>query len=89
MGLLPTINELKTAQTARMYLNDKFPKLVMMAGFSMIDVKSPQFSITPITPHVDNGTERNMINRLNASQLVNDTIDAIKRCTGSIKRFCG
>ena len=87
MELLPTINELKTAQTARMYLSDKFPKLVMMAGFSMIDIKSPRFSAAPITPHADNGAERNMINRINAAQLVNDTIDAIKRCTGVYQKI--
>lgn len=80
MGLLPTLNTYKTEDNVRNFLIKEFPRLVIMAGYSMVDVKSPRFSATPKSTSVGNGVENNMVGHIDAPRIVDAVILTIKHC---------
>jgi len=83
MSLLPRINETETQDKVREYLKKDFPRLVMQAGYSMLDVKSPSFGgIGSKNSNVRNSLEDKIVDHFEARPKVIATIRAINNCPG-------
>lgn len=81
MSLLPRINETETQDKVREYLKKDFPRLVMQAGYSMLDVKSPSFGgIGSKSSNVRNSLEDKIVDHFEARPKVIATIRAINNC---------
>lgn len=87
VGLLPIVNTSETEDNARNFLTEEFPRFVVKAGYSSVDIKSPRFSAIPRGTSVDNGVENNMIEHIDAPRIVNAVIDAINRCPEKYRKI--
>ncbi|WP_125588367.1 ArpU family phage packaging/lysis transcriptional regulator [Companilactobacillus jidongensis] len=81
MKLMPDINKKKTYVSVRKYFEKDFQRFVLMAGYSMLEVQSPRFSVTP-TSHNNsgNGQENKIIGHFEAQEIVKTTIKSINSC---------
>lgn len=81
MGLLRQVDTDRTEKNVKNYFEKEFPRLVLQAGYSMLDVQSPKFDVTGISSlSGDNSTENGMISHFEAQRLVKATVKAINRC---------
>ncbi|WDT66090.1 hypothetical protein NV391_02475 [Companilactobacillus crustorum] len=81
MGLLPQVDEKATQDNVKEYLKKDFPRLVVQAGYSMLEVQSPSFGgIGSKGNNVRNGIEDKIIDHFDARPIVNDTVRAINHC---------
>lgn len=87
MDLLPIVNKEATEDIVRTFLDIDFPRYVLKAGSSMVDVKSPSFSSLPPSTKAGNSVEDNMIEHIDAPKIVNAVIDAINRCPDIYKQI--
>lgn len=88
MGLLPEIDEKKTQDKVRHYLEKEFPRLVLQAGYSMLEVQSPKFDITGGSgANVRNSLEDKIIDHFKARPEVFATVKAIRRCPEPYKQI--
>lgn len=85
MELIPEIDEKKTAVKAKRFLNKEFPKLVLLAGLSDADIKSPTISDMPSSSPVGNANEEAMIKKFERQDEVKNVIKAINS-TSRFKR---
>ncbi|MQS44259.1 ArpU family phage packaging/lysis transcriptional regulator [Companilactobacillus mishanensis] len=86
MGLLPVIDEVETQGEVRSYFEQEFPRLVLQAGYSMLDIQSPSFTGMPKGSFVNN-TEESMMRHLEAIDLVQATIESITKCPETEKNI--
>lgn len=88
MGLLKRVDTDKTEANVKRYFEVEFPRLVLQAGYSMLDVQSPKFDITGGNASgINNGTEDGIINHFDAQRLVKLTVNAINRCPMIYKKI--
>jgi phage transcriptional regulator, ArpU family len=81
MGLLPRVDEKATQNNVKEYLKKEFPRLVVQAGYSMLEVQSPSFGgIGSKGNNVRNGIEDKIVDHFNAKPTVIATIRAIDHC---------
>jgi len=81
MSLLPRVNETETQDKVKNYLKKDFPRLVMQAGYSMLQVQSPSFGgIGSNSSNVRNSLEDKMVDHFEAKPIVLATIKAINHC---------
>lgn len=87
MGLLPVLNTYKTEDNARNFLTDEFPRFVVKAGYSMVDVRSPRFSALPKSTPVGNGAEDAMVDHADAPRIATAAVNAIRRCPDKYQKI--
>lgn len=81
MGLLPRVDEKATQDNVKEYLKKEFPRLVVQAGYSMLEVQSPSFGgIGSKGNNVRNSIEDRIIDHFDARPTVIATIKAINNC---------
>jgi len=81
MSLLPIIDEKKTQDKVKDYLKKDFPRFVVKAGYSMLEVKSPKFDgVGGNGNNVRNNLEDNIVDHIEAKPMVIATVDAINNC---------
>lgn len=81
MGLLPRVDEKATQDNVKEYLKKEFPRLVVQAGYSMLEVQSPSFGgIGSNGNNVRNSIEDKIVDHFNARSTVLATIRAINHC---------
>lgn len=81
MGLLPRVDEKATQDNVKEYLKKDFPRLVVQAGYSMLEVQSPSFGgIGSKSSNVRNSIEDKIMNHFDARPMVIATIRAIDNC---------
>lgn len=82
------VDEKGTESNVRKYLEKEFPRLVLQAGYSMLDVQSPKFDITGGGGHsVRNSIEDKIDGHFYAEQLVSSTIRSIRKCPIKCQRI--
>ncbi len=87
VGLLPIENICETENNVRNFLSEEFPRFIVKAGYSTVDIQSPKFSAIPHGTSVSNGVENNMIEHIDAPRIVNAVIDAINRCPEKYRKI--
>lgn len=87
MSLFARVNTLSTEDKVRNFLTEDFPHLVVKAGYSKLDVKSPSMSGGPRASMVGNGIENGMIDHFEARRLVPQVEDAMSRCPDPYDRI--
>ncbi|QGG60097.1 DUF1492 domain-containing protein [Loigolactobacillus bifermentans] len=87
VGLLPVLNTNKTEDNVRNFLINEFPRFVVKAGYSMVDVKSPRFSALPKSEPVGNGIEDALVEHADAPRIVTAAVNAIRRCPDKYQKI--
>lgn len=83
MSLLPRINESKTQDNVKEYLKEDFPRLVMQAGYSMLEVQSPSFGgVGGSSNSYRNSLEDKIVDHFEVRPKVIATVKAINNCPG-------
>ncbi|WP_169922443.1 ArpU family phage packaging/lysis transcriptional regulator [Lactobacillus terrae] len=77
----------KTENNVRNYFSNKFPQLVMKAGYSMSQLKSPVIDDMPSSTPYGNTVEKQLVAYIDARLVVIETIVAIDRCPIKYQRL--
>lgn len=87
MVFLPKIEIKKTEDKVERYLEEEFPRLVVQAGYSMLEVQSPKFDSVGSSGSVRNSMEDRIVGHFDAQPKVIQTVNAINRCPKISKKI--
>lgn len=80
VGLVALVNTHSTVDKVRNFLTEEFTHLVVKAGYSMVQVQSPNMSGLIKAATTSNNVERGMIDHMDAQRIVPEVVGAIYRC---------
>jgi ArpU family phage transcriptional regulator len=78
--LLPTVNKKETETNVKQFLSGDFQRLIVKAGYSKFQLKSPGFSDMPKAASIGNPLEENLVKHVDADNTVRAAVNAINRC---------